>query len=228
LAKPARLNPFDIGLTGTGKLIGMAISAYPVRADGPIVLALQPGAAYGGGQVVTPDNVQVDSTTYDYLIPAGRYRFTVIADGTPVTATVRLQGLTGSSRLTPTPTSSTTIRDVPLRPTNTSPSNTAAGVVNHTMARAGYAGAFLRAVADDNSVTADSVCPWNGTAPPEAKTQIGCPGSSTKVVPAAAPSGTGVSLMDRYDAGPLAWGGYVVSPERLLSAKEVAFWFEIR
>ena len=224
LAKPAKLSADGVSVTGGGRVIGIGLTPYPVAPDGPIILSVQPGSAYGNGRYFTNPGFSTDSDG-NTVLPAGRYRVYLIADGKAVTGTLRFHGLTGRSQLTTTAIAGTAIREVPLRPDAVAP-NTVEGAVDHTMARSGYAGMFTKAVTDDPSLAGVGVCVWDGKAPAEAQTQPGCPG--TRSLPAVAYEGSSVSYLARYDAGPRAMGGYVAAPQRIVSAREIAFWFEIR
>ena len=87
-------------------------------------------------------------------------------------------------------------------------------------------GIFIKAVTDAPSLAVVGVCDWDGKAPPEAQTQPGCPGTPT--LPAPAYQGSTVTWLANYEAGQRALGGYVAAPQHIVSARQIAFWFEVR
>lgn len=118
-------NP-DISVTGRGRVVGLvltqAVTADPRKADTATLAFLSYGMCTGRacapdqpaqatlayGRKVTHD----DDTTIH--LPAGTYRLYLVTDGAPVTARLRLHGLSGTSRLTPTdPTSATVVETTP-------------------------------------------------------------------------------------------------------------------
>jgi hypothetical protein len=110
LPKPVHLSIGDIAIQGGGRVYGVMIEDYPAATKAAASLlgfgmCLKAGCTPlvsddRSGCVCVRDGDQVSLT--EGTFPAGVYRVFLIADGAPVTATIRWPGLAGTVRLTPT------------------------------------------------------------------------------------------------------------------------------
>ena len=102
-------NP-DIRIKGRGRMVGFVLTQTPVNEldreflfGGRADFCAEAGCSSNDTfQFMGASSASGDDPANRVVLPKGRYILYLIADGSPVSVTLRLQGLRGSAKLTPT------------------------------------------------------------------------------------------------------------------------------
>jgi hypothetical protein len=232
LTRPATLADDGITVTGTGRVVGAALMEGQSGVGNGIVQA-GTSPAYGADNLGGRLGFSADSSGTH--LPAGVYRLYVLADGSPVTVTIRFGGLpSGTVTLTPSAISGYRVHDIPMRPSSEVGGNVLAGAVSAPMQRTGIMLRVVHLFPVEPTVGALNTCVWTGIAPPEASTRPGCPGGAMDGVPlpiteAGAVWGNTSHTAMTWPAQPGAYGqgGYVTTNSTGATAKALGVWFPL-
>lgn len=185
----------EVAISGSGRIAGIVLAAEGATIErGPVVYAFRFNWCWSRG-CATPRDTKLPVTTFASTLhanevrrddgvtvatlPPGKYRAYVVADGAPVTVTVRFSGARGRGRLAPAR---------PLRATYTTADSTvpdhgalpaaaySAGATAPVRSPLGVLVSMNEARLRTNVTHAEGTCIYENSGPPNGTFVPGCPG----------------------------------------------------
>jgi hypothetical protein len=238
LDQPARLASLYSGadsvqITGDGRFVGFAIVADGTDPHRVMVSGGRLDTSLGEQAVITMNHsfTELESTEDgDWIIPAGDYNLYLIADGTPVSVTLSLDGPTGTTRLAPvTPVASHAARPE----ARLSPQGTQTGGALSELRGEGLLLQLYATLYSASAFNTLMTCIYDGEAALTATHTPGCPDSSFRGAPIVIQPATGrtvsIGVTSAYHGagGPVAQGYSYSNAGLNESVDYVAMWLSL-